>query len=384
MDHRASVAAVRALAAGPDTFFATLDRTPDHDADAFAAFLTHHKLLDWAAPALTSERAASRVSAAFRAQLGEHVRLRRAHNEALRQASEELRDAFAAAGLGCLFLKGLYFAQRFYGDVSRRHQGDVDLLVRSVDFEAALALLARLGFDTTTNLDDGKPVAERLREIRGQRVAKAPHAVTVRRGVVRLDLHWCLDSRSFARVDEAGLWAARRRFTLAGREYETLGDEDALAFLLVSLCADLRRGACRAKHFLDLHLFLRELAPAVDWEAFCAQQRARGLLRPCVNVLALYLNLWDCAAELPQVAACVGRRLRLVDLRDGAEALALIERPRGARENRVWFRRVHPRSRARFWLWRLTRDLPHTLARAARARDFPLTGANVPARPPGA
>jgi len=384
VDHRASVAAVRALAAGPDAFFAALDGSERQDADAFAAFLTWHKLLDWVAPALTSERGAAYASAAFRAQLLEHRELRHAHNETLLRASQELRAGFAAAGIGCLFLKGLHFAQRFYGDFDRRHQGDVDVLVRSADFEAALGVLAQLGFDTATNLDDGKPVAERVREIRGPRPEKAPHAVTVRRGVVRLDLHWCLDSRSHASVDEAGLWSRRQRFTLAGQEFETLGDDDALAFLLVSLCGDLRRGACRAKHFLDLYLILRERDRVVDWERFCAEQRARGLLRPCINALALFFNLWGCAPELPGAAACVERRLRLVDVRDGAEALALVERPRGNPENRVWFRRVHPRSRWRFWLWRLTRDLPHTLARATGARDFRLSEATVPDRSPGA
>jgi hypothetical protein len=34
---------------------------------------------------------------------------------------------------------------------------------------------------------------------------------------------------------------------------------------------------------------------------------------------------------------------------------------------------VHPRSRWRFLAWRLTRDLPHSLARLAQARPFPLS-----------
>ncbi len=373
MDHRASVRVVRALAASPDACFAALERAPDYDAEAFAAFLSYHKLLDWVAPVLASERARPWVSAGFLARLIEHPTLRRAHNEALLRASEEIRAAFAAADIDCLFLKGLYFAQRFYGDVNRRHQGDIDVLVRSAHLEAALEVLAQLEFDVTTNLDDGKPVAERLREIRGPVPEKAPHAVSVRRGVVRLDLHWCLDTRSLARADEAGLWSRRRRFTLAGCEFETLGDEDTLAFLLVSLCGDLRRGACRAKHFLDLYLILRELDPTLDWEGFCERMRERGWLPLGINVLAVFLNLWGCADELPGVVASVELRLRQVELRDGAEALALMERPRGNRENRVWYRRVHPRSRWRFQAWRLTRDLPHTLARLAQARAFPLS-----------
>jgi hypothetical protein len=364
---------VRDLAVGPDAFFAALAGAPQFDADGFAAFLTWHKLLDWVAPELTSARGEPFVTPAFREQLLAHQKARRVHNQTLLLASEEVRAELAGAGIDCLFLKGLYFGQRFHGDVNRRQQGDVDLLVRSAAFEAALAGLARLGFDVTTNLDDGKPVSERVREIRGRTPARAPHAVTVRRGSVRLDLHWCLDSRSFARVDEAQLWLRRQRYAIEGFEFETLGDEDALGFLLVSLCGDLRRGACRAKHFLDLHLMLRELDSSVRWEDFCQRQREQGWLRVAINVLAIYLNVWDCAAELPGVSRSLTKRLRQVELRDGAEALALLERPRGNPENPVWYRRVHPRSRWRSWIWRTTRDLPHTLARATRPRSFALS-----------
>jgi len=373
LDHRASVRAVRALAAGPDAFFSALERAPDYDAEAFAAFLTHHKLLDWVAPVLTSERAEPLVSAAIRASLIEYQATRHARNDELLRVSEEVRSALVEAGFGCLFLKGFYFGHRFYRDVNRRHQGDIDVLVRSGHFEAALQELARLGFDVTTNLDDGKPVAERLREIRGRAPAKAPHAVTVRRGATRLDLHWCLDSRSLGRMDEERLWAQRRRFSLSGHQFETLCDEHTLAFLLVSICGDLRRGACRAKHFLDLYLMLRELEPDGGWEDFCERQREQGLLELAINVLAVFFSLWGCAAELPRLVASVTPRLHLVELRDGAEALALMERPRGNAENRVWFRRVHPRSRSRFWAWRLTRGLPHTLTRLKRSRGFSLS-----------
>ena len=70
--------------------------------------------------------------------------------QALLELCEEIRKSFGAAELPCLFLKGLYLGERFYGDVHRRHQYDVDVLVRPADFEAALNVHAQLGFDVTT------------------------------------------------------------------------------------------------------------------------------------------------------------------------------------------------------------------------------------------
>ena len=372
MDHRTSARAVRALAGGAGAFVSALEQAPDYDAAVFERFLTGHQLLDWVAPVLASGCAEHLIGPGFRERLLEYRAARLARNQELLRESVEVRGALADAGLGCLFLKGLYLGHRFYGDPNRRHQRDVDVLVRSHQLEASLAALARVGYDVETNLDDGKPVAARLREIRGRAPAKAPHGVTVRRGEYKLDVHWCLNSRSSSRVAEESLWTARRRFQLSGHEFQTLSDADTLAFLLVSLCEDLRRGACRAKHFLDLYQILRALDSHLDWERFCARQREQGVLKASINVLAVFFALWGCAAEFPGAADALGRRLRMVELRDAEEALALMERPRGSVENRVWFRRVYPRSPSRYWAWRLTRDLPHTLARLQSSRSFAL------------
>jgi len=372
LDHRSSVRAVRALADGEEAFVSALERAPGFDAAGFESFLTRHQLRDWVAPAFLEGGADHLIPAELRQRLAEYRALRPARNQRLLREAVLVRSALAEAGLGCLLLKGFYFGQRFYGDANRRHQGDVDVLVRSRQLEAALAALAGLGYDVETNQDDGKPVAVRLREIRGPAADKAPHGVTVKRGEYKLDLHWCLNSRSSGRVAEDSLWNARQVFKLAGQEFETLSDEDTFSFLLLSLCDDLRRGACRAKHFLDLYMMLRALEPHLDWEGFCERQREQGVLKVAVNVFAVFFTLWGCAAEFPGVAGALGRRLRLVELSDAEEAAVLVERPRGSPENRLWFRRVYPRSPSRYWAWRLTRDLPHTLARLQPSRGFVL------------
>ena len=78
----------------------------------------------------------------------------------------------------------------------------------------------------------------------------------------------------------------------------------------------------------------------MDWESFCARQREQGVLKVSINVLAVFFALWGCAAEFPGATRALGRRLRMVELRDVEEALALMERPRGSAENR---RLVPPR-----------------------------------------
>ena len=369
MDYRTGILAIRGLVEGEAAFLAALERSPDFDAEAFAAFANAHNLREWLTPLVGSERVRPLLSAPFVAALEAERAAQPRRKQALLELCEEIRTAFGAAEIPCLFLKGLYLGERFYGDVHRRHQYDVDVLVRPADFEAALNTLAPLGFDVTTAAG-GKPVARRLRKIRTRGRERAPQTITVRReDGLKVDLHCRLKSRWFHGIDEQAAWADRRTFSVGGRGFETLSDEHTLLFLIVSLCFDLRRGACRAKHFLDLYLVLRALGQALDWERFLANREREGLLKVSVNVLAVFLTLWDCAGEFPELAFAIEQRRRRVELRDAQDALALVTRPRRSQENRVWFQRLCPGSPLAYWSWRLTLDLPHTLRRAwARTR----------------
>lgn len=363
MDLRTGIQAIRALVDGPEAFQRVAEGAGDYDPVAFCELLAAHNLREWLRPALSVAGARELLPATFVEELEKDAEADARCKQGLLELSADIRAACAEVGIPTLFLKGLYFGSRLYGDVHRRHQYDVDVLVRPPDFERAVSVLAGLGFDATTNTDDDSPVERRLREIRSSRSDRAPHGVTIRRDGVKADLHWCLSSRSFRRIDEEGVWDRRRRYVLGGHEFETLSDEDALMFLLVSICVDLRRGACRQKNFLDLYLLLRELDGQLDGEAFLARRRAEGLLGLSVNVLAVFFCTWQCADEFPALAGAVDARRGLVRLADCDEALAVVTRPRGNPANRYWFRRVYPRSPVIGWIWRWTRDLPYTLGR---------------------
>jgi hypothetical protein len=129
----------------------------------------------------------------------------------------------------------------------------------------------------------------------------------------------------------------------------------------------------------DAFVSALERAPgfdAADFESFLTRHQLRDWVAPAflvaVNVFAVFFTLWGCAGEFPSVAGALGRRLRLVELSDAEEAAVLVERPRGSPGNRLWFHRVYPRSPSRYWAWRLTRDLPHTLARLQPSRGVVL------------
>jgi hypothetical protein len=355
LDYSACIRTVRALADGEEAYVAALDGVADFDAQAYADFLGPNKLLDWVAPTFDRETVRRRFPPEFLERMAAHRELRVREDAILLAQSHEIRAAFAAQSIPFLYLKGLYFSVRFYGGIGRRWQRDVDLLVRPAQREAAEAAMLALGY-----------------------VHEFGHAseTAVRQGFRRdwagVDVHWNLRRRARRHVVEDDLWAAPVAFTLGGQGFRTLADDYTLTFALLTMIGDLRRGACQARHFLDLYLMLRTLEANLDWDAFFERREPQSLLKPCANVLALLLAVWHVGPEFPRLARAIHKRRRLIDLRDEAEALEIVQRPRDHAANRLWFQRVYPFDKLAEWARRLSVDLPHTLARLDPSRTFEL------------
>jgi hypothetical protein len=72
-------------------------------------------------------------------------------------------EAFAAAGIRTLPLKGPLLAQRLYGSIALRRMLDLDLLVAPREFDAAVRILETSGFRAETPFPPGfEPLAARL------------------------------------------------------------------------------------------------------------------------------------------------------------------------------------------------------------------------------
>lgn len=114
-------------------------------------------------------------------QLAARVRLAQWEQNRRRIArAAALRATLAAAGIDCLFLKGVALISRFYGDPGLRGMGDVDLLVRRNNVQAAVETLLREGWRAEGGLMPG-PIVEQ---------ARLRHAWQFTREDEICDLHW--------------------------------------------------------------------------------------------------------------------------------------------------------------------------------------------------
>lgn len=362
MNPRSWLSSIRALADGDEPYLRALEASP-FDPIAYAQQLELHRLMPWVEPAVLSAAGRARLPEALVQAVAKDADTRwRRHGDVVRETLE-VQDAYARAGIPCRHLKGVYFGRRFFGDPRRRHQRDVDVLVRERDRDGALEALERIGYVREAGV-----------------IKEGVVRWGLQRGFAQVDVHWNLRRRARRRVDGEDLLADPVAFEIGGRTLETLPDDATLTFLLLSLCGDLRRGACRARHLVDLHLVLRGLGPAFDPDAFLARRSRQALAMPCLNVLAVFLALWDVASEFPALAASVLRRRRHVQIRGADDALGLLTRPGGGEESRRWFRRAYPYNRIDTWARRLTIDLPFHASKLLPSQRFRLPDVRRSAR----
>jgi hypothetical protein len=356
LDYRDSIGPVRALADGMAAFDASLEALARRGAlepPAFAAFAAQRFFEDWLAPAAESACAAALLPADFVAGLALRRREAPARVARLVAFAAEVRDALAAAGIESLVLKGLAHAERWYPAPERRHQWDVDLLVREPALPEVFARLGAAGFTARKAPAHSDVVRDWIDRVQSGALHHGKHSLEARREGMRVDVHWRIGGRLADRIDHEALWKSRRSFEVGGQRFETLADEPALTLLLQGIAADLKRGACKGKQWLDLYLALRAQSARLDWPAFLAARSREALLRVSVNVLSLLTTCWSCEAEFPALAAALAPHRRRILLPEPADAVALLERERGAPENRAWYSRLYPRTRLQHAAWQL-------------------------------
>ena len=264
----------------------------------------------------------------------------------LLDAFEELAASLSEHGIPALQLKGLVFAERFYGGLDRRPQYDIDVLVPRRRLRAAARLLEQRGY---------------------RRESYDLHSRTLLRGKLKVDLHRTLRWAPAYRIDERAVWSGARVAAVGGRQIQTISDDHTLLLLVLSIYEDAGQGSAKLKQLLDLLLLAADLDSTIDWVAFLARREAEGVRRIAVNVLALMISVFEAAELVPHLTATLAPHLHEVVLTSRQAALDLLLAPRKDPANLSWFRAIYPGSFTAYIAWFWAAGFPANLRDPGRA-----------------
>jgi hypothetical protein len=177
--------------------------------------------------------------------------------ELLAAELESLLDVFADRGIEVMPLKGPVLAEALYGDRTARQSGDLDLLVESLQFPAAKALLLELGY-----------IAEPPRRIDFHQAFHKPNAM--------VELHWSLGTPDRCPLDTEEVWSRSTPGTFGVRAVRMMAEED----LVLYLGYHMLKHHCRTLLWTaDLSLALERVERNGGWQTLLRAAQNQGLFR---------------------------------------------------------------------------------------------------------
>lgn len=265
-------------------------------------------------------QAPAAMPATVRERLRRHLATSTARYLVLTRELDRLLEAFAAAGLPMIPLKGPALAEMLYPHPALRPCSDLDLLIRPEAILSADGLLQRLGYQRTA--DDHSWSFD---------IAYDRATLYEGPGGVHVDLHWSLVSDPRYAWNEAEahtVWERAMPMPRGGGEARGLCPEDLLLHLAVHLA--VHHGLAGLLWYWDLALILGRWADRLDWETVVARA-GRWRVRT-----ALYFALLGCetsfgvSAPVPVMATLKARGPRTALLRSilrrcGSEQRAKLE-----------------------------------------------------------
>jgi len=281
--------------------------------------------------------------------------LEEAYREQVRRNDDNLRlmcairQQLGDASIPFLTIKGLYLAQRFFGDIHRRFMWDIDILVHSADLDGALAALAAIGYRGPPGID-----------VDSRRPFWGIHAVEVSGPGGKIDVHHVLRNLPGIHFDYARMWSEASEFSVGDEHFATLNATDTLLTAALGLGTDLQNGHHNLRKIWDIFIMLRALDDSTCWNTFFLAREREGSLKLLLNVFAFCLLVSGASLgsadrsttqpDCPRLVSALAMRRSLLLIPDRETAWKIFARPRQHPANRLLFSRLLPVSPLRYWL----------------------------------
>jgi len=195
----------------------------------------------------------------------------------------KILQAFNAADVPVILLKGAHLAEVVYGNIALRPMGDVDLLVQRTDLLRAHELLVAQGYNAPS-----KNTGNALGHLPPYNKTNSP----------TIEIHYNIVSPPFSlkfAVEE--LWERARPVTIQGVDALTLCPEDLLLHLCVHTAIDhgFENGVMT---FFDIARTIEHYRDEIEWDRLL-QRAGQWGLRSCV-LLMLSLSKKMVGLSLPE------------------------------------------------------------------------------------
>lgn len=213
----------------------------------------------------------SQTPSFFQDRLKEHYQQALYQNFLIKNQTDQLLDAFRTYGLEVIPIKGIYFAEEFFGHFAARPTSDIDLLIRKKDIEKAVSLVKEYGFT-----EEGEQIEGHFHISYTKVLPGSPLPLVV-------ELHWDLVKEDTAHLDIQEFWEGA---VPAGKNPYIKRLSHYHAFYMICLHG-WRHNLDSLKYFIDIIQMIHTLKDEIDYEKLLFDAVSHKTYKRMVRTLSI-------------------------------------------------------------------------------------------------
>lgn len=204
----------------------------------------------------------------FQAKLNERTTHATYHNLFMKHKEEELLRLFEQHKSRVIPLKGIQFAQRFFGHFSSRVTSDIDLFVPAAELQQAIALIEVLGYQFE--------------------IIKDHHARLQKQDGLMVELHWTLDKLQWSELSTEPFWQNAEKLG----DFQYVKQLSTLHTFYFMCLHGARHQMDSIRYVIDLAHLLYTCSDEIDYHALMAQAVRDKTSRRVQAVISIVYGLF--------------------------------------------------------------------------------------------
>lgn len=225
----------------------------------------------------------------FQKKLKMHHQTALYQNIFIKKQMELLFDLFEEARIETIPLKGVYFAEEYFGHIGARATTDIDLLIRKKDIQQAVHAVKKLGFDL-----EEEPIPSHFHASFSKMIPGSPYPLTV-------EIHWDILKETTADLQIEEFWKEARPVSPYGKVKALSGYH---TFYMICLHG-WRHNLDSPKYYLDIIQMIDVLKGKLPYERLFQDAKRHQTVKRMGRTLSLVYEKYPMLTDIAPLGAYI-------------------------------------------------------------------------------
>ncbi|MGG3564228.1 nucleotidyltransferase family protein [Neobacillus rhizosphaerae] len=195
-------------------------------------------------------------------------------NLLIKNQTDAILKSFEGKGIDVIALKGVYFAERYFGHIGARATSDIDLLIQFQELDKAIEIIKSLGFSVEEEMIHGHFHCSFSKKLPGSTMPLV------------VELHWNIVKENTSQFDINDLWGLAERFC----NYQHIMELSPTHLFYMICLHGWRHNLDSMKYFLDIIQLIHTLGKENDYDDLLKLAASHKTLRRLKRTLSIVYN----------------------------------------------------------------------------------------------